>query len=258
MKTAFCFLTRGDVHHPSIWAKFFASAPQSSYTVYAHPKEASLVRSDLLRDRIIENCVPTIHGHVSIVAAVLNLFHAAFHDDSENEHFILLAENAIPIVPFETVCRELLSFQNRSLLYFHIPDIGSEHHQRLRHVRNRELFEKQFFLHENWIVLCRRHVAQLIERHYLPLFEEMYAADEHYWMNVMVHILGVPLQEFANRRTTFANWAEKEIATHPRPNGPPAVTLHPKTYRTLNDDDVAEARRHQCWFLRKISPDCNC
>jgi hypothetical protein len=280
MKLAFCFLTLDDVYHPGVWEQFFSAAPPEHRTLYCHPKVPDRVVSPLLKDRIIAESVETSHGHISQVEAVLAMFRAAFHDDPDNEYFILLSESTIPIIPLVQIRAELVKTRQRSLIPYCVPPVNSEHHQRLRRVSNPALFDKAFYWHDNWVVLHRRHVAALLERSFLPLFDRVFGADEHYVMNILVHLLGVSTDEVISRKTTFVNWrdAERRINTDARTTQimlhtwktpemekaylanpdkikPVIRTTHPKTYTVLTATDLEEARG--TWFFRKVATSCN-
>src|SRR5262249_52461715 len=146
------------------------------------------VKSHFLAGRIISERVSTRHAHISIVDATLALFAAAYCDDAENQYFILLSESTIPIVPFAAICSELARCESRSLIPFSVPPPGTEHHARLQTIANNAIFAKAFYLHDQWIVLHRRHVAALLDRSALAQFARVFAADEHYIMNVLVHV----------------------------------------------------------------------
>lgn len=260
MKIAFCFLTRGDLLQPKVWDAFFAAAPTKYYNVYCHPKYPATICSPYLRGRVIPRLVETRHGHVSLVQASINLFAHAHDVDPDNTYCILLSESTVPIVPFTAVYEALARLRPLSLIPYQVPAPGSEHHQRLGAVRQRERFSSAFFLHDQWVVLHRRHVALLRKAPGLELFANVFAADEHYFMNVLVHENGIPLREFVNRRTTFVNWNEREIRTYTQPTTGRVVgrTVHPKTYRALSSTEVAAARKQGCWFFRKVDSTCDC
>jgi hypothetical protein len=260
MKIAFCFLTRGDLLQPNVWNAFFAAAPPERYSVYCHPKDPAAVVSPLLRDGIIPRCVETRHGHASLVQATVNLFAHACETDADVAYCILLSESTVPIVPFAAIHDALARLQPRSLVPYQVPPPGTEHHGRLAAVRHGERFASAFFQHDQWIVLHRRHVVLLREAPALDLFANMFAPDEHYFMNVLIHMQGAPLGEFVNRRTSFVNWREREVRTYTdRASGRfIGRTVHPKTYRSLPAEEIAAARNQGCWFFRKIDAACDC
>ncbi len=42
-----------------------------------------------------------------------------------------------------------------------------------------------------------------MQRPCYSMFENVFAPDEHYFVNVLVHVCGTPVSEFLKRRTTF-------------------------------------------------------
>jgi hypothetical protein len=260
MRVAFCFLTRGDLLQPAVWETFFAGADREQHAVYSHPKEPVAVTSPVLGGTAIPERVPTRYGDVSLVKATLNLFTHAYHDSAENEYFVLLSESTIPIVPFSYFLAGLQVCRPRSVIRYKIPNETEEHHARLYTVKRRALFEPGFFYHHQWVILHRRHVALLLDHPGLDLFQYMFAPDEHYFMNVLVHLHGVQGSEILNINTTFVNWMEREQKTHrdPATGLIQGHSLHPKTYSRISPADLALAREQNCWFFRKVAAECDC
>jgi hypothetical protein len=257
VKLAFCFLTRGDLLQPQLWEAFFGTAPADRYSLYCHPKEPGQVTGRLLADRIIVEHLPTLHGHISLVEASLALFEAAFAD-AENEYFILQSESTVPIVPFSRVWDGLAGAGGRSLIPYWFPEQDTESYARLRSVQNAHLFETPFFKHSQWVVLHRRHVALLLDRAYLSWFEAMFAPDEHYFMNVLAHLKGVPPEEVEAQWTAHVNWQDREVKVYLNAETGEFIryTSHPKTYEALTAADLAAAAPN--WFFRKVSAETDC
>jgi hypothetical protein len=260
MKIAFCFLTRGDLLQPKVWEAFFVGAEPTKHSVYCHPKQPADVTSPVLKDRIIDDLVPTLASHVSIVRATLNLFTQAYADDNDNQYFVLLSESTIPIASFANVYKGIERQGARSIVTYSVPPPGSEHHRRLATIKHPERFASAFFYHDTWIILHRRHVRMLLDAPSLLDFADVFTPDEHYFMNVLVHLAGVRLDQFVNHRATFVNWREKDIKLHTSPATGQIVgrTIHPKTYYELSAADLAEAHAGHCWFFRKVAAACNC
>lgn len=256
-KVAFCFLTTTDLHQQDIWRRYFFSAYAEQYSIYCHPTQPEQVTDSLLKGNIIDKTVPTRHGDASLVQASLNLFLQAYNDP-ENEYFILLSESTIPIVSFNQFIASLKRCRSRSIFSYRVAPPESEHYGRLADIKQPELFSASFLHHHRWVILHRRHLAMLLDRPGLSLFSNMFAPDEHYFMNALVHLKGVRLDEFVNQHATFVNWHEKEIKEcwNPTTGKLVARTVHPKTYHQLSSADLAQA--DGCWFFSKVSPDCDC
>jgi hypothetical protein len=259
MKIALCFLTRGDLLQPKVWDVFFSGAAAEKFTLYCHPKFPEQVTGPILRDRVIPDRVPTRHGHVSIVKATLNLFSHAYAADEDNQYFVLLSESTIPIVRFDDLYQSIARQGEHSIISYTVPSPATLHHRRLYRVTQPELFSPAFFYHDQWIILHRRHMAMLLDHPSVELFDNVYAPDEHYFMNTLVHLRGASLDQFVNRRGTYVNWRDKEIKFHATPTGQIfGNTVHPKTYRQLPEADLAEAENRGCWFFRKVDAACDC
>ena len=260
MRVAFCFLTRGDLLQPALWQAFFAAAPREQYSIYSHPKEPDQVTSGVLAGTVIDERVPTRYGDISLVKASLNLFTAAYQDSAENEYFVLVSESTIPIVTFQYFHAGLQVCHPRSLIGYRVPEESEEHYWRLYTVKRRTVFERAFFYHHQWVILHRRHVELLLDHPALDLFSYMRAPDEHYFMNVLVHLQNVPGSEILNLNATFVNWQEKQEKRHfDLVSGlVQGFSQHPKTYTHISAQDLSTAWAQNCWMLRKTAPECDC
>ncbi len=255
MSLAFCFLTIGDLTQPRIWELFFGESDQVG--IFCHPKNPQDVSSRWLKRSIIENVVQTKHGDVSLVAATLNLFRSALNK-AEYEHFILVSDSTIPIISLREIQSEVRSYRSKSLISYRIPTPGSEHFLRQNSLPGRMRL-KPFFFHDQWVILSREHMQKLVERPRLDWFEKMFAADEHYFLNVLAHQCKVGPDEILNLKKTFVNWREREIKELKHFDGRVLKrTIHPKTYHHINPEEVKEARHEKMWFFRKISSQCDC
>ena len=265
MKIAFCFLTRANLHQPRLWERFFSTS-SGRHTVYCHPKFPEDVTDELLANRIIKNLVPTTYAHVSGVVASINMFLAAYADSPENEYFVLVSESTIPIVPFNSMYRELLQANGRSLIQYYLPEPGTELHERLRErlsmIEPPSLFPSPLYAHSTWLVLHRSHVTLLYDYPTIEAFMKVFGADEHYFMNTLVQIKHRPVAEFVNKATTFVNFREPDVEQYSVPNVRQELvsieTYRPKTYETMSTADLSEAKATGAWFFRKVSEQCDC
>jgi hypothetical protein len=87
----------------------------------------------------------------------------------------------------------------------------------------------------------------------------MYAADEHYFANALLHSVGVLADDIIPRRTTFVNWKGGETKLFRDESGKlKSRRIRPKTYHSISVSDVLEARGKGHWFFRKVSERCDC
>jgi hypothetical protein len=255
MSIALCFLTVGDLSQPAMWEAFLAQG--DGYRIYCHPKHPEQVATHFLKDRIIAGRVATGHGQVSLVDATLNLFRAAYTDE-RNQHFILLSDTTIPIMAFADVARELSALSGKSIISFRIPAAGTEHFRRQAALPPDCRFNP-FFEHDQWVVLSRKHAGLVLDKPKLQSFARMFAADEHYFMNILAHHCAVRPDEVLNRRKTFVNWKDREVKEVKDAAGRLLRrTVHPRTYDSLTSSDVLAARGLGCWFFRKVSRSADC
>lgn len=259
MKIAFCFLTRANLHQPAVWDRFFGAGDRAHYSIYCHAKWPAAVSDGLLAANQIRAQVATKHGHISIVVASAKLLEVAYEEDEQNTFFVLVSESTVPIEPLARIVAGLAAIENRSIISFSVPPVGSEWHLRLGAVADPSIFAARWFRHDQWIILHRQHVGALLKKPCYTMFENVFAADEHYFMNVLFHVLGVPMSEIINRPTTWVNWREPEVVHVGDPRtGLVVRTIHPKTYNSLAAAELVEAQARGCWFFRKVSATCDC
>ncbi len=265
MKIAFCFLTRANLLQPRLWENFFSKS-KGRHTVYCHPKFPENVTDELLANRIIKNLVPTTYAHVSGVVASISMFLTAYADCDENEYFVLVSESTIPIVPFDSIYQELLQANGRSLIQYYAPEPGTELydrlHERLSMIEPPSLFPSPIYAHSTWIVLHRSHVALLYDYPAIESFMKVNGADEHYFMNTLVHLKHSPVGEFVNKAATFVNFREPEVDRHSARNNKQELvsieTYRPKTYEQISATDLSGAKATGAWFFRKVTEQCDC
>lgn len=194
------------------------------------------------------------------------MFLTAYADCDENEYFVLASESTIPIVPFELIYQELLQANGRSLIRYYVSEAGTELHERLHErlsmIEPPSLFPSPLYAHSQWLVLHRSHVALLWDYPAIEAFMKVFAADEHYFMNTLVHLKNRPIGEFVNRATTFANFEEPEVKRYSVPNVKQQLvsveTFQPKTYEDISAADLAKAKATGAWFFRKVTEQCDC
>ena len=253
------FLTTGDHAQGRLWARFFEGQSRSEYGIYSHPKDASALRHPFLRENVIPERVPTMHGHVSLVRATLLLLKQA-HADPLTETFALLSDSCIPLHSFART-RELIDC-GKSIIAYETA-VAPEKRERWKTLSDPSFVAQDRFTSQSqWMVLRRDAVEVVLKEDFTHVFERTYAADEHYFVNVLLRA-GFSLNDnVVNRRVTFANWAEREVeqvAVHVLGQGVQFFRkARPKTYRELSARDVAAARAAGCLFFRKVSPTCDC
>lgn len=254
MTLALCFLTIGDLSQPALWDQFVQDA--KGLKIVCHPKaDPASISTPWLRRGIIDARIPTQHGDISLVDASLNLFSSAFQDQAV-EHFILLSETTIPLTPPRVLAKQLKRYKGKSLINYQPTGPMTEHGRRQQALPKNHPF-KPFLVHDQWIILARKHVELLLTKPQLDMFTSMFAADEHYFANVLLHTCRVKPSEICSERKTYVNWQQREIKEQRDHEGRLLKrTIHPKIYETLSEEDLALARQQGCWFFRKVSANC--
>lgn len=93
-------MSYGDIEQPTIWKAFFDGIPTDKYSIYLH--RADGVRTSWCDSANVIDFIPSKYATWSLVEISQALMTAGLHDDN-NQIFILLSGDTIPIVPFNHV-----------------------------------------------------------------------------------------------------------------------------------------------------------
>jgi hypothetical protein len=148
----------------------------------------------------------------------------------DNMYFILISDSCIPITTFNEFYNFLIEQDQSYILAY---DSNKERYDELldKNFISKENFKKQ----HQWMILNRSATHLIIStRHHTNLFTNMFAPDEHYFINVLLHY-DYP---FINKLITYTDWRNS--------------TEHPKTFTFIDDKLIIELRKHGVYFLRKI------
>jgi hypothetical protein len=226
-KIALMFLTYGDLSQPMVWNEFL----DEKYNIYVHAKFPERIATNSpLKGHLIKNIVPTKWGDVSLVNATLNLLDAAMAKP-ENYKFVLLSDSCVPLHGARYIHNYLTSNNNSYISSF---DSNKERHDSLtdKSFIDKATFKKQ----HQWIILNRRLAGFALEhRGDLRYFRDMFAPDEHFFVNLFIkHNL-----PFVNTFTTYTDWSEN--------------LSHPRILYRLDCEEIEVIRKKGCLFVRKIA-----
>lgn len=240
MQIAFLFLTISDHHQADVWRAFLAKAPPGTYRIYSHAKRTLDASAWLAPYRIAER-VMTKWAHISLVVATVALLQAALQDPT-NTYFILCSESCIPIAPFAHLHEFLCERAPAQMSFFcYNPDYHKTKDCEQRYARfgaKEWISEHRFRKADQWWILHRAAAAACVrERDRLWRFDRVFAADEHFFINV-VDRLGLPFQ---NRWSTYADYEVDRS--------------HPVLFRRLSRRFLALLRARGFFFLRKVPPE---
>lgn len=210
-KIAFLYLTIHNLNQLDLWNIFYTGNEHLS-SIYVHPKQKDRVTDNILRNNVISELVETQWGHYSLVKAMINLLREAIKN-SANYKFVFLSESCIPIKPFIDVYNELTKDNNSYINYN-----NDNHMYRFEQLCKTDKFIKKtdWYTCSQWCILNREHVNMILETEnkYLPLFKNVFAADEHYF------IVLIKLNEnnnLVNKMMTYVKWGHSR--THPNSYG---------------------------------------
>ena len=202
-KLAFCFLTYHDLIRYDIWNLFFKDIDNSKYNIYIHPKLYKNFKSNMkVKYHIVRNIVNTKSKFdISIVNATLQLLNTAFNHDSQNNYFIFLTQSCIPLYNFETLYKIIIQFPNSVLSY--IEGNRAERYYQLAASFKRYIPEKLFIKQQPNMILTRDDVDLFIKNNYTNYFRNMICPDEHYFINILLHIFK---KKIIKRQVNFCNY----------------------------------------------------
>lgn len=257
---AFLFLTREGLNAEKLWKDFFQDADPALYKIYAHTKHAPSPDS-LLAPHRIANIVPTEWGSVSLVRATLSLLRAAYEDEA-NVKFVLLSESCVPLYSFHAIYRLLssdprpwMSVANTPPWMIHQKGPTREFIRWSKAIAAVVPSPESLLKQQQWMVFDRALAKLHLGTDHTPLWEPLFAPDEHYFVNVTVHELkkihGVDdtaaavkllLGQVTNRKLTHVEWGYVG-------NGRAPLKL-----TDVPEELVHRARGEGCLFLRKVAP----
>lgn len=260
MKIAFMFLTPDNHNQGSLWEGFFDGQYREQYNIYCHATYPDSVTQKFLKENILQNKIHLKSADISIVKATILLLRQAFQNQ-ENEYFVLLSENCVPLYDFPHIYKTLNKNKKSHLNYFNIEtsERKSEYLNRWRQLKD-NIFDK-FYSQDKYFILNREAVELILQCDYTHIFENMHAPEEHYFINLLIRN-NFPVQEkIVNQMVTFANWkdceVERIIVEEPEETRYEFKNIHPKTYQDLSIGDILDARSQGCLFMRKLSSECD-
>lgn len=190
MKIAFCFLTYDLIVRYDLWNKFFEEIDPEKYTLFIHPKniEKYPFSNYKFPYNIIKNRVKTTaKDNISIVYATIQLLKEAYQSDEKITHFIFLSQSCIPLYSFNTIYDIITKFPNSVLSY--IDKNRKERYFQLPNQVKQMIRYNDFVKQQPNMILTREDLYLLLKNNYTGYFINMTCPDEHYFINVLLHIL---------------------------------------------------------------------
>ena len=232
-KIAFCFLIYDTIEYEELWFEFFKNIDPSKYTIYIHYKNQYKLK--YFNDFVLNKCIPTAWGKISLVHASNILFDTAYNDN-ENYKFILLCGTTLPLKNFDYIYEKMIK---NNYGYMNYLNSNTLCHQ--------------------WIIFNREIVSKIID----------YGSDGFIKMNDRIH--GCPDEklyflfikenklekniifknDICNELTMFVNWGNKEYQFN---DG--KLESYPKNYKSITLQEINYLLNSKCLFGRKFFKDC--
>ena len=204
MKLVFCFLTYDNIIRHDIWNTFFKDIDYEKYIVYIHPKNIRNIEyyNNNFNFKIIKNKVFTKEKYdINIVKATLKLLEEPFMDDINISHFIFLSQSCIPLYNFNKLFDLITLFPNSVISC--IDGNKKERYLQLSNLLKRNIHINQFFKQQPNMILIRNDVEQLIKFDYTSHYQNMTCPDEHYFINILLHIFK---RKIIKKQIDFCNY----------------------------------------------------
>lgn len=268
-KVAFLFLTNSDLVFAPLWEKFFAGH-HGLLNLYVHADPSAVLASPptpSFRGRFISGGKATARASATLISAARRLLATALLDDPANHFFALLSQSCVPLHPFPTLYRTLLSDNNnagaghrrRHRSFIEIldsePTLHDRYYARGDHVMLPEVPFDAFRVGSQFFVLARRHAVMVVRDRRLwnkfkvpCLVKEKDSCypEEHYFPT----LLDMQDPDGCTKYTlTRVNWTD-------------AVDGHPHTYQPeeVSGELIGELRKsngtYSHMFARKFAPEC--
>lgn len=161
-KIAFLFLLRDTVEQPAVWDSFFRDADPLHFSVYVHRSKPS---SSLGSFQSLPSTVEVPYT-ASDWCALMGVQVAALKEalrDADNQQFVFVAHNAVPLKSFEYIYRDLIvhSAQKSKFCFASEDRIGGMADCRFRELTHTR--EDHVLKHHQWIILSRPHAEIVVE-----------------------------------------------------------------------------------------------
>jgi hypothetical protein len=188
MKIAFCFLTYDIIVRYDIWNKFFNHVDSNKYTVFIHPKNIINNNPYTFQYNIIKNRImTTTKDNINIVKATLKLLEETYISDNDITHFIFLSQSCIPLYSFNKIYEVIIKFPHSVIS--HINHNKKERYFQLSNIIKKFINYNNFIKQQPNMILIKNDVELLIKNDLTEHFRYMTCPDEHYFVNILPHIL---------------------------------------------------------------------
>ena len=279
-KIALLFLTIDNHNQPDIW-NFFLKNTSSTFNIYCHPKYPKKVTQSFLKKNIIPTLAETTWGY--LVLGYYELLNEAIKN-KDNYKFIFVSNSCIPLKSSSDIYDELIKDECSYLDLNHSMTDWDIEHRYKKFKSQLDLFginKSNYIKHTGWFILNRYHTELLLrKKDQFIFFNKIPAGDEHF-----LSILKANQMKLIHKVVTCVEWDKKSYPQYIKYktklwkkydsisdevekkkllqliNKAKKIAMdkasHPKTYTTITKNDLQSFKNCNCFFVRKIDPQCN-
>jgi hypothetical protein len=240
-KIAFCFLIYNDINHEELWHNFFKNIDPNKYTIYIHYKDTHNLK--YFNKYVLNNCIETEYGKLSIILASNLLFTEALKD-SLNYKFVLLSGACIPLKSFDYIYNFLT---NNDYSHFRIclPHQYQKGIEKLSKFFDKDIITKA----HQWCILNRIIVKKILEygneniiKNFNCISYPLAAPDEFVYITLVRYLkLDRVIYNNSQDATTFTNWERQGYL---------------KNYKCISIEEIKHLLNSKSLFGRKFNIDC--
>lgn len=234
-KIAFCFLIKDKINNEDIWEYFFKNIPKNKYNIYIHHKNN--IKLKYFDKYKLNNNIETKWCDKSLVYAQNLLLEEALKD-ADNQHFIFLSGNCVPIKNFNKIYNNL----DQNYSYFKEP----------KKINNNQLYKTS-----QWCILNRKHTKLILDNSNSwieknkPKTKNM-CHDEYVYINVLLNLN--LKNEIIYKKSTWTSWNNKiDIDL----KDSILIKKQPFYFKTINTFTLKQIIDSESFFARKFQDSCN-
>jgi hypothetical protein len=129
----------------------------------------------------------TTKDNINIVKATLKLLEETYISDNDITHFIFLSQSCIPLYSFNKIYEVIIKFPHSVIS--HINHNKKERYFQLSNIIKKFINYNNFIKQQPNMILIKNDVELLIKNDLTEHFRYMTCPDEHYFVNILPHIL---------------------------------------------------------------------
>jgi len=235
-KIAFLFLIISSLFHEGHWLDFF-KGHENQCSIYIHAKhemEPSPFKQHELPFKVPNSWARTMNSQVAMLREALK--------DPDNQKFVFVSHNTIPLQNFDFVYRELMS-HDKSMFNYE-PSYNLE--QNYAELRKFDFIPpEKHYKNPQWVVLTRKHAQMMVDdKTYLHRIIRQPHDQEHY-PSIFLAMHNLLKDEVIKKSTTCVQWNYGKR--------PPCVFDDENLQDPLIRSFVTDAIRYGVLFARKFA-----